>query len=96
MSKDSAITKAARALAAQRHRVEGKCEVCGRTFEGMKHRRYCRPACSAKAYRLRNPEKWRAINREHQRRRYHRLRERGRAQPARPSSEAETSSSSVP
>ena len=29
--------------------VKKVCPVCGETFEGVRQKRYCRPACSARA-----------------------------------------------
>ena len=42
-----------------KRRVKTVCQVCGKEIEstlrqGQPYRRYCRPACSAKAYRQRH------------------------------------------
>jgi hypothetical protein len=40
----------ARAIAAMRGRVVKACKVCGKTFEGLKVRRYCSAACRQRAH----------------------------------------------
>ena len=44
-------TELARALAARRRIVEGKCDVCGTPFRGTAKRRYCSHKCAVRAHR---------------------------------------------
>ncbi len=48
---DVSATELARALAARRRIVEGKCEVCGTPFQGTAKRRYCSHRCAVIAHR---------------------------------------------
>jgi hypothetical protein len=48
---DESATELARALAARRRIIEGKCEVCGTPFWGTAKRRYCSHRCAVKAHR---------------------------------------------
>jgi hypothetical protein len=44
-------TELARALAARRRIIEGRCEVCGTPFKGTAKKRYCSHRCAVKAHR---------------------------------------------
>ncbi len=47
------VSEAARQLASLRRVHKKVCPVCGGGFQGIAKRVYDRPACQAKAYRLR-------------------------------------------
>ena len=55
---------AARALSALRRKVQGTCAVCGKTFEGYTHQRYCGDICQQAAYRERHREELNRKRRE--------------------------------
>jgi hypothetical protein len=47
----------ARALAAHRRVVEGRCEICDQPFSGTRKRRYCSHNCAQKSYLLNKKRK---------------------------------------
>jgi hypothetical protein len=51
-----ASSEAARALAAQRRRVDAVCEECGDKIAGVVQRRFCSNRCAARAYRRRRQD----------------------------------------
>jgi len=55
---------AARALGALRRKVQRTCAVCGRTFEGYIHQRYCGDICQQAAYRERHRDELNRKRRE--------------------------------
>ena len=59
---------AARALGALRRKVQRTCAVCGRTFEGYIHQRYCGDICQQAAYRQRHRDELNRKRREKYRR----------------------------
>lgn len=47
-------TDIARAIASLRRRAVGVCKVCGKSFEGIKQRKYCSAACRQRAHAMRS------------------------------------------
>ncbi len=69
------VTEAARALVAQRRRIQVICRQCGQSFLGLSHSRFCSPACRTKwhnhqlnehRYQERHARKTEAKQEEHQ------------------------------
>lgn len=64
MERDQILpSEVAKALAARRRKVPGKCAQCGNPFMGLLRRRFCSRACLTKAYRIRHREE---LNRRRQ------------------------------
>lgn len=62
MNEHDILHEAARLQAARRRRVTRTCDVCGKMYEGLVHRRYCSDRCRVEASRQRLAQRRQTIS----------------------------------